>query len=122
MILDITSMVAEFGRIVRFVTYNYTFSNGEYTLTSPASTTDIRCGVFPLKEVDESMGVEGSRLKGAIRIYTRKFFSIPNTEDSPEETRVLFEGKSYRLVARKKWKDYYLYYAELLRVNDELPA
>ena len=122
-ILDISPMVADFGEFVDFFTSNEsTITRGIYGEPTWVKTV-VQAAVFPYGSFKLSFDVEGVDLSGAIQIFTKSYFPISKDKEVPSDSRVRYDGSSYRLIDRLPYfGSYYVYVAQLLRVDpDALP-
>lgn len=127
MILDIEPMIAEFGQSIDV----YTYSNGEYVdgywVEGTPNKTTILAPVYALSGQDLRIDFNGANLGGMHKFYSKEYFPLSNYQEVAYETRVVCQllgspiPQLFKVVHRFPWKDYYRYYMELLRVQDELP-
>ena len=124
MIIDIAPMVADFGEFIDFFTQeNQTLVRG--IVTQGAFTKVVaHAAVFPHNPQSLDITTQGANLHGSKQVFCKTYFPLSNYSESPTDTRMRYEGATYRLIARKAYPgNYYVYVAEQLRVDpDALPV
>lgn len=124
LILDIAPMVIEYGEYVNFYLVGPSSLNrGIVSLGS--LTKDVQmAAVFPEGAFKLNFDTQGANMSGARLVFTKKYFPISNDTENPTDTRMQYEGATYRLVSRQPYSgNYYIYVAELMRVKpNDLPS
>ncbi len=119
-IIDISTHISEFGEFVEFATLGETTNVRGRIVQGNVTTNSVPAAVFPEGFQKLEFDTDGVNLKGAKVVYCETYFPISDDDEDPQDTRMRYNGKTYRLVARQPYPgNYYIYIAEWMRIKPD---
>ena len=121
-IFDISKHVATYGEYVDFyLKESPDYFEGLEVPPENFSKVVKLAAVYPNDAESLKIDGFGIDIEGSMKVFTQAYFPISNEDENPTDTRMVYNSKAYRLITRKRWTmDYYVYLAELLRVDPDV--
>lgn len=119
--LDISPMLAQWGEHVDFFQFAPS-TNVNGIVTRPATSTKViyLAYVAPYKGSELHFDTEGVNLTNSKIVFIKHDLALSEDGENPEEVRMLYDGKVYKLVAKTKYHSkYFVYLATQLRIKPD---